>query len=697
MTGKIFSESSDIYQDQAKVLFNYYKKAAEKIVSEEMEIESKIDEAKQQKDMAVAEVKTGRIMMIVFGAVIAALGALYLIAFLKYPHLLYAAGVLYVAAAGCLILFIKGLVKMIKSRGVVKIAEDNISAYIQAKDDIRREYKVTKMGVVYVPVASRVPFEGKSFTVDYTMSCPEANFSLSMLRQGEEFQKSLGELEKRIEKVPVVEGDKDAEEVDTSGYSKSVQSIVMHDYMGNIDRQVRNISYLLSDSDTVSVSLPVVEPEGETDKFLAEYGTSDKEFLKDRPIVKVFNTEGLDAKLETFNKLSDMNKRLEEGEASSSAAGSNTDYLKSLMRRLSQCVTLLSEVKVNASSSLINYTNAIFSIVAKSAFNQYSPVLEAEEIERIREATFDYQDSVNDYKPFALKQSSRVKYDLFGGAWVAEDNSRTNLPFGMNQIQEEVLMPVINNLMNETRIERLKIYNAIKDQKMHYLNEWNKDVEDAFRDNRKSAQELIQGITEAYSEYNSAYQTYMSYKSTQDALKASGNLDDSEVQESDNAAEQIAGFEMQAQQCNQVSTDFQDYMDRLQEDIENKSRKFEHIEYYEASLRDGQSRDEARSLDTQVLQSLDARQKRLIPMSTYSAVYAALPPEPDSEDKLQEDFCINLNEKTAQLLNEIGTEESAAPSSPSAESVKAEGTTGGEEEEKGSGGIEENTSGAGDE
>ena len=35
MEGKIFNDSANIYQDQAKVLYEYYKTAAEKIVNEE--------------------------------------------------------------------------------------------------------------------------------------------------------------------------------------------------------------------------------------------------------------------------------------------------------------------------------------------------------------------------------------------------------------------------------------------------------------------------------------------------------------------------------------------------------------------------------------------------------------------------------------------------------------------------------------
>ena len=45
MEGKIFNDSANIYQDQAKVLYEYYKTAAEKIVNEEKIYEDKIKNA----------------------------------------------------------------------------------------------------------------------------------------------------------------------------------------------------------------------------------------------------------------------------------------------------------------------------------------------------------------------------------------------------------------------------------------------------------------------------------------------------------------------------------------------------------------------------------------------------------------------------------------------------------------------------
>ena len=46
MKGKVFASSDNIYQDQAKILFNYYQQAAEKIVREEERIEAFVAEHK---------------------------------------------------------------------------------------------------------------------------------------------------------------------------------------------------------------------------------------------------------------------------------------------------------------------------------------------------------------------------------------------------------------------------------------------------------------------------------------------------------------------------------------------------------------------------------------------------------------------------------------------------------------------------
>ncbi|MBQ4378328.1 MAG: hypothetical protein II821_03925 [Treponema sp.] len=662
MTGKIFKESSNIYEDEARVLFDYYKRAAEKIVGEEIDLENKIEDATNRRDTSEERQKKFKIIMIAAAgfAGACAIGGLLSILLGQNTGLGIFLFVLTAIGAGTAIF---SLIKKIGAKKDFDNFEENIKAFNEAKENIRRNYKVSKMGVAYVPVATRVPFEGKSFVIDHTGSLPNTDFSLSVLHKPNELKESLTNLESNLDNIPVVEGNEDAEQIDTSAYSKSVQEITMHNYMGNIDREVRNISYLLTDSDTRSVSLPVVPPESQQEAFLEEYATTD---TGNKPVVKVFDTEGFDSKLEAFTNISDLKKQLEKN-----TDGGNSNYFKSLIRKLGDSVQLVSKIKTNSTSNLLDYTNSILAAVLKSGYNQYSPQLEAEELERIRETNFNYQDCVESYKPFELKESSRVRYDIYNQNWVAEDNTRTIMPFGMNQIEEEVLMPLINNLMNETRVERLKIYNNIKDQKLSYLNKWHQDVEAAFRDNRKSGQELITQITNAYAEYSTAHNTYLSYKQTQNAMKLTGRAD-IETQEVTSSDDAIKEIEEKVEGCREVGEGFQVYMRGLQNDINASSEKFGFVEYFEGSLRDGESKKVADSIIPENLQNLDPRRQKIIPVNSYFATYSELPPEPSVEPKLMEDFAMDLQQIATAQINRIESLDGNVPQEQAEEEVEQE-------------------------
>ena len=666
MTGKIFKESSNVYEDEAKILFDYYKKAAEKIVEEEIALENKIEEAVNNKNSSQERQKKHKVISIATGSFsLAALIGGIVTFFLQ---LLSVAVILGCVFLGLLITAIVNFVKKNKAKKDFDNFEQNVQSFEEAKRNIRRDYKVSKLGVAYIPVATRVPFEGKSFVVDHTGTMPNTNFSLSVLHQPKELQKSLFNLEENLNNIPIVEGNEDAEQIDTSSYSKSVQNITMHNYMGNIDREVRNISYLLTDSDTRSVSLPVVPPQSKEDEFLDEYSTTD---TNNKPVVKVFDTEDFESKLETFTNISELKKELEKN-----TSGGNSNYFKTLIKKLGDSVQIVSKLKTSSTLSLLDYTNQILAAVLKSGYNQYSAQLEADELARIRDTNFNYSDCVETYKPFELKESSKVKYDIYNKNWVAEDNTRTIMPFGINQIEEEVLMPLINNLMNETRVERLKIYNNINDQKMSYLNKWHQDIEASFRDNRKTVNDLITQITNAYAEYSTAHNTYLSYKQTQDAMKITGRAD-VESKSVDSSDEAIKEIEEKVENCKQIGDSFQLYMRTLQSNIDEASKKFGFVEYFEASLRDGESKKVADSIIPENLQNLDLRRQKIIPVNSYFATYSELPPEPSVEPKLIEDFSMDLQQIAGEQISRIDeetnslllkqTESSEAPEQPSNE------------------------------
>ena len=617
----------NLNQDQARILFNYYRKAAEKIVKEETELEKAISAAKSE----IENAKKQKIKGIIITSVFPAAGI----------ALLLVHWILSILIALGSIWGIVTLVKAVKSR---KENETKVKGFEEAHRDIRRNYSVKKMGVVYVPVATKVPFEGKSFIVDHTGQVGESSFKMSVVHKPQELLDSLTSLEDTIKEVPFVEETTSTEEIDTSDYSTSIQRIKLHDYMGNIDRQVRNIRYLLNDNDTVSLSLPVVLPESPAADFIKEYAADN---TGGKPVVPVFNVDNFSEKLESFYSLNDMRKSFEK-----STSENQVIYFRKLIGRLAESVQILSKTKISSSNKIVDYANMILCSVLKASFNQYSPVLEAEEIERIRSASFDYQDSVDDYTPFSLKSSSRVKYDLFSTSWIAEDQSRTSMPFGMHQIQEEVLAPVIQNLMMENRVERLKIYNGIKDQKIDYLNQWHRDTEDFYGRNRAEAADLINRMRESYADYMRSLNTYKALQETQIAMMKTRSLDAAEVQQQNKEAEMIAGFEMQAQQFQQKQDEFTEFMDRLKDNIDEKAAQFGYIPYYEATLRDREYRDIAQSTDQ--LQEMDPRRKKLLAVSPYIAKYAKLPPAPNVEQKMYDDFALICSGKQKKRKRKAG-------------------------------------------
>jgi hypothetical protein len=201
-------------------------------------------------------------------------------------------------------------------------------------------------------------------------------------------------------------------------------------------------------------------------------------------------------------------------------------------------------------------------------------------------------------------------------------------------------MPVIQNLMAENRVERLRIYNNIQDQKRDYLNKWHQDTEDFYGRNRAQSADIINLMRETYADWMASFNVYKALQETQNSMKESRTLEATEVQEQNNSAEEVLSFEALASQYNRKQEEFSDYMDRIHEDINDKAAQFGYVEYYEASLRDAESRDIARSVDG--IQELDPRRKKLLAVNPYVAKYAKLPPEPQVEQKLYDDLSINL-------------------------------------------------------
>ena len=606
-TGKIFKDSSNIYQDEARLLFNYYEQAAERIVRQEEQLENEISQL--ESDRAEVELKRSDTWK----------WLLTIIAFFMY--------------------FIRNKEYDQQMADI----DEEIAKKRQEHDNIFRDYKVNKLGVAYVPVAQQMAYEDKCFVVDYTNQIPMSRISLQMSRQNDLLVETMNQIENLSKEAPIVETSDETEKVDTNEYSLSIQEVNQSDYVGKLDRSLKTISYCMNDTEIKSVDLPLVADRSSYLQFLNEFTTSD---AGNHPVVKVFDDKRFDSRIDDFCQLNKLKDSL------SSDTTQFEDVLKHLMRTMAMSVQTISAMKLASTDKVINQSNDVLFKILKSPYNHYSPLLEAEEIGRIRRERFNYEDSIQGYEPFQLKESSRVRYNLFANEWTAEDNSNASVPFGVHQIYEEIVAPMVQRLMMENRIERIKVYGHIHDQKLSYLNKWHQDVDAFYRSNHAEGADIINNMQQTLSEYIEAYNTLTQLQKTLDSMEQSGSdLEKTVVERQDNSADVLAAYELQAQEFKKVQDDFSDYMDRLQEDIACKAERFGHVEFYDARLQDGYSNQMA--VAASEVNELDDRRKPLANTNPLLAKESILLPEPSVEDLAYEHLSLNLPSIAVNVLEAV--------------------------------------------
>ena len=599
MEGKIFPDSANIWQDQAKILFNYYRQAAERVVTEEERIEHEIARLEEEKAHIAKEISG---LWIWFLTII-----LFFIYFIK------------------------------KSNYEKQIAEIDarILEFQNQWQQIFRNYRVKRLGVAYVPVAEQIKYQDKSFIVDYTATVPEQEISMSMSRQNDLLVETIRNLEQLAKEAPMVETSEESEVIATDDYSLSIQEVHENDYLGALERSLRTVTYCMNDLDTTSVTLPVVLDGNPFLGQLDQFGTTNPP--ADAPVLEVFDSAQYAPAVEKFAEINRMKSSL------SDETGRFEEVLRQLMQTIAQSVQSLSALKIASVDKVVLDSNKLLYQILKAPYNHYSPVLEMDEIERIRNERFDFSDDVQGYVPFQLRPSSRVRFNPVSGTWIAEDGSQTVVPFGVHQLYEEIVAPMVQSLMEENRLKRLDIYNHIQDQKVSYLNKWHQDTDSFYRDNRAQAQDILNLMQEALTKYVAAYNTLVSLQRTEEQMQQSGsqNLDSAVVKNVANSAESLAAFELQGQEFQKVQADFEEYMDRLKEDIDLKAQRFAHVKYYDAQLRDGYSNEVA--VASSEIADMDDRRKSLASVNPKLAKDSQLPPEPNVADLTYEHFSLNLN------------------------------------------------------
>lgn len=635
MKGKVFSSSQDLYQDQAKILFDFYKDAAEKIVSQEEELEKEMGELKNSLTMNATGKKKAQTQMYVgLGILVVGLALIAVIGWLSIA----------IAVAG-LYWGMKNY-KLFKSSGK---SIDNVGVELKELENkhqqIFRDYKIEKMGVVYVPVASQVPFENKSFVIDHTGNSPVQNFELQLVNNQGALSEKLRELDELSTTAPLVEESKGVEEVSTEDYSTSIPKVKFYDYFGRMDRNLRDSAYFLSDLHTVSVGMPVIPPDSPVISYLNEYGTANP---SGAPVLNVFDTAAYDKEIEQFNSLNAMRHSL------SDQSEQFEDVLRRLISNVGYAVQTIAAAKVKSTNSLVESSNQLLFTILKTSYNHYSPKLEKDELEKIRQTNFNFRDTVENYTPFQLKESSRVRYDMKDHSWVAEDGSRTTMPYGISQIQEEIVAPIVQNLLAETRLNRLDIYNDIDNQKRDYLNQWHRETQDFYGRNRTSGDDLINIMRSNLTKLLAAQSTFERLDRMKSRMLQ--QMMDGDAQElEENAGDQLENtsrrFAEQSDDFKQIQEEFKEYMKFLQGDINKKAKEYGYIEYFDASLRDGMAKKIVDANDNVAL--LDDRRRPLASINPFYAFASNMPPAPAVEECVEEYMSLDIARVATDSLQEI--------------------------------------------
>lgn len=635
MKGKVFSSSQDLYQDQAKILFDFYKDAAEKIVSQEEELEKEMGELKNSLTMNATGKKKAQTQMYVgFGILVVGLALIAVIGWLSIA----------IAVAG-LYWGMKNY-KLFKSSGK---SIDDVGVELKELENkhqqIFRDYKIEKMGVVYVPVASQVPFENKSFVIDHTGNSSVQNFELQLVNNQGALSEKLRELDELSTTAPLVEESKGVEEVSTEDYSTSIPKVKFYDYFGRMDRNLRDSAYFLSDLHTVSVGMPVIPPDSPVISYLNEYGTANP---SGAPVLNVFDTAAYDKEIEQFNSLNAMRHSL------SDQSEQFEDVLRRLISNVGYAVQTIAAAKVKSTNSLVESSNQLLFTILKTSYNHYSPKLEKDELEKIRQTNFNFRDTVENYTPFQLKESSRVRYDMKDHSWVAEDGSRTTMPYGISQIQEEIVAPIVQNLLAETRLNRLDIYNDIDNQKRDYLNQWHRETQDFYGRNRTSGDDLINIMRSNLTKLLAAQSTFERLDRMKSRMLQ--QMMDGDAQElEENAGDQLENtsrrFAEQSDDFKQIQEEFKEYMKFLQGDINKKAKEYGYIEYFDASLRDGMAKKIVDANDNVAL--LDDRRRPLASINPFYAFASNMPPAPAVEECVEEYMSLDIARVATDSLQEI--------------------------------------------
>lgn len=108
----------------------------------------------------------------------------------------------------------------------------------------------------------------------------------------------------------------------------------------------------------------------------------------------------------------------------------------------------------------------------------------------------------SEFADYQFNESAQTRYDYKNDRWVCIScKDYTNQPIPVPKIYQELIQPVVRQLLMEHHTEREKLYNDIENQKIGYIEKYRKEIREINRINSSETEKIMTSIANLEAEF----------------------------------------------------------------------------------------------------------------------------------------------------------------------------------------------------
>lgn len=368
----------------------------------------------------------------------------------------------------------------------------------------RLDTRITKAGLIYLPI-TKFTFQDQSVVIDRSglIESTEFNYPNLLIENIPLVVKNYDNLNHLVRTMPpLLSSDKKTElqrsfdSIEKNNIQIFSQEIDYLDYIKHLDELYKTINEF-------NITLPVFEKNDPLLSFFEEETISDP----GNDLVYEELTLGMiENDLQQITGIVEVetNKKHEELH--------DIDELTSEIVKFLSDSSLRWDYVLNKSLSKINIENSfLFSqYLGQSSYNYYCPTCNQESIEKLQVSDFDHNNDQDKRVTFPGNTIVRI-VDVENRIWKCPlCDQKTEQPFPVHKMLDELFNKVYDNLYEENYKERLAVYNKINDEKRKYIEKAENQFHQVRREIRSSNDSIKSKIRSLSAELTADQQSIQS-------------------------------------------------------------------------------------------------------------------------------------------------------------------------------------------